>query len=171
MDARVTSSTGSLSTYVQYEGTLTVDGTHYNITNIDGATTAKGSISYPLNTDFTSLNGQKVVVKGYFVGVSSSTYYNTLISSVEEYTDPTDSRIATTITQDDITLDIAEVATLTKITPVVKDADGNVISYVNSEFPPEVSFTVESDENGVIGGFDWNTGDITLNPIAGTATV
>lgn len=91
--------------------------------------------------------------------------------SVEEYTDPTDSRIATTITQDDITLDIAEVATLTKITPVVKDADGNVISYVNSEFPPEVSFTVESDENGVIGGFDWNTGDITLNPIAGTATV
>lgn len=172
MDTRVASSTGSLSTYVQYEGTLTVDGTHYNITNIDGATTAKGSISYPLNTDFTSLNGQKVVVKGYFVGVSSSTYYNTLISSVEEYTDPTDSRIATTITQEDIVLDIADVATLTQLTPVVKDADGNVISYViTSEFPPEVNFTVESDENGIIAGFDWNTGDITLNATAGTATI
>ncbi len=172
MDALVASGAAtSLSNFVQYEGTLSINGTHYNITNIDGATTAQGSISYPLNTDFTSLNGQKVVVKGYFVGVSSSTYYNTLISSVEEYTDPTDSRIATTITQDDITLDIAEVATLTKITPVVKDVDGNVISYVNSEFPPEVSFTVESDENSIIGGFDWNTGDITLNATAGTATV
>ena len=84
MDSRVASTTpAQLSNYVQYVGTLTVSGTYYNITNIEGATTAKGSISFPINTDFTELNGQEVVVKGYYVGVSSSQYYNTMIGSVE----------------------------------------------------------------------------------------
>ena len=84
MDTRVASATPTqLSNYVQYVGTLSVNGTHYNITNIEGATTAQGSISYPIDTDFTSLDGQEVVVKGYFVGISSSQYYNTMIGSVE----------------------------------------------------------------------------------------
>ena len=84
MDTRVASaSPAQLSNYVQYVGTLTVSGTYYNITNIEGATTAKGSISFPIDTDFTSLNGQEVVVKGYYVGISSSQYYNTMIGSVE----------------------------------------------------------------------------------------
>ena len=69
---------------MQYEGTLSISGTHYNITDIDGATTAIGSISYPINTDFTSLEGQEVVVKGYYVGISTSTYYNTMLGSIEE---------------------------------------------------------------------------------------
>ena len=84
MDTRVASSAASLSSYVQYEGTLSVSGTYYNITSIDGAQTAKGSISFPLNTSFTSLNGKKVKVTGYYVGVSSSQYYNTMIGSIEE---------------------------------------------------------------------------------------
>ena len=85
MDTRVASNSPTqLSTYVQYIGTLSVSGTYYNITNIEGATTAKGSISFPTNTDFTTLNGQEVVVKGYYVGNSSSQYYNTMIGSVEE---------------------------------------------------------------------------------------
>ncbi len=84
MDTRVASATPTqLSNYVQYVGTLSVNGTHYNITNIEGATTAQGSISYPIDTDFTSLDGQEVIVKGYFVGISSSQYYNTMIGSVE----------------------------------------------------------------------------------------
>ena len=84
MDSRVASTTpAQLSSYVQYEGTLSISGTHYNITNIDGATTAIGSISYPISTDFTSLDGQEVVVKGYYVGISSSTYYNTMLGSIE----------------------------------------------------------------------------------------
>ena len=85
MDSRVASITpAQLSSYVQYEGTLSISGTHYNITDIDGATTAIGSISYPISTDFTSLEGQEVVVKGYYVGISSSTYYNTMLGSIEE---------------------------------------------------------------------------------------
>ena len=84
MDGRVASSDTTLTNYVQYQGKLSVSGTYYNITNIDGATTAKGSISYPLSTEFTSLNNKVVTVTGYFVGVSSSQYYNTMIGSIEE---------------------------------------------------------------------------------------
>ena len=84
MDTRVGSTTNTLSSYIQYQGTLTVNNTYYNITSIDGATTAKGSISFPTSTTFTSLNGKVVTVTGYFVGVSSSQYYNTMIGSIEE---------------------------------------------------------------------------------------
>lgn len=84
MQTRVGSTDNTLSSYIQYEGTLSVSGTYYNITGIDGATTAQGSISYPINTDFTSLNGKTVTVTGYFVGVSSSKYYNTMLGSIEE---------------------------------------------------------------------------------------
>ena len=89
MAARVASTTPpQLSSYVQYVGTLSVSGTYYNITNIDGAGEAQGSISFPLNTDFTSLNGKQVTVTGYYVGISSSKYYNTMIGSIEEITNP-----------------------------------------------------------------------------------
>jgi uncharacterized repeat protein (TIGR02543 family) len=86
MDARVASTTpAQLSNYVQYEGTLSVNGTHYNITDIVGATTAIGSISYPLNTEeITALDGKHVKVTGYYVGISSSTYYNTMLGSIKE---------------------------------------------------------------------------------------
>ncbi len=85
MDARVASTTpAELSSYVQYEGILTVSGNYYNITNINGAQTAKGSISYPIDTEFASLNGKQVKVTGYYVGVSSSQYYNTMLGTVEE---------------------------------------------------------------------------------------
>ena len=89
MDTRVASTTpAQLSTYVQYEGVLSVSGTYYNITSIDGASTAIGSISYPISTDFTSLSGKTVKVTGYYVGISTSTYYNTMLESIEENTDP-----------------------------------------------------------------------------------
>ena len=89
MDARVASTTpAQLSSYVQYEGTLTISGNYYNITNIAGATTAKGSISFPIETSFSSLNGKTVLVKGYYVGISSSQYYNTMIGSIEEVVNP-----------------------------------------------------------------------------------
>ena len=85
MDTRVASTSPTqLSNYVQYEGILSVSGTYYNITSIEGASTAKGSISFPVNTDFTSLDGQLVRVKGYYVGISSNQYYNTMIGSIEE---------------------------------------------------------------------------------------
>ena len=83
----------------------------------------------------------------------------------------TDNRIATTITYDNITLDVTEVATLTQLSPVVKDADNNIIEYTYEEFPPTVSFSLESDENGIIGSLDNNSGEITLNATEGTVTL
>lgn len=91
MDARVAStSPAQLSSYVQYEGTLSISGNYYNITDIEGASTAIGSISYPSNgTELAAMNGQQVTVSGYFVGISSSKYYNTLIGSVVPVESPT----------------------------------------------------------------------------------
>ena len=125
MDTRVGSTTpAELSTYVQYEGVLTISDTHYNITSIDGASTAIGSISYPISTDFTSLSGKTVKVTGYYVGISSSTYYNTMLESIEEVvnTDPvisaSDVNIAYDATSGEIAYTIANPtdATLTATT-------------------------------------------------------
>ena len=72
--------------YVEYEGTLAVNGSYYNIT-IDGASTAVGSAQYPsddIKTQLAALNGKAIKVTGYLIGVSSSKYTNTMVVSVSE---------------------------------------------------------------------------------------
>lgn len=83
----------------------------------------------------------------------------------------TDNRIATTTTYDNIVLDLADIATLTRLAPVVKDADDKVISYSYDEWPTEMMFEIVSDEDGLIGYIDNNTGEIILNGVVGTATL
>ena len=82
----------------------------------------------------------------------------------------TDNRITTTITQENIVLDVSEVATLTQLNPVVKDANDNVIDYEFSEFLSIVSFD-QISEDDVISSLDGNTGQITLSGNIGTATL
>ena len=68
--------------YVMYTGKLTISGNYYNV-NVEGASTAVGSLSYPLDGAVdASLNGQTVDVRGWVIGVSSSKYVNTMVSSV-----------------------------------------------------------------------------------------
>ena len=81
-----------------------------------------------------------------------------------------DNRIATTITQENIVLDVSEVASLTQLNPVVKDADGNEIPYEFSEFLSIVSFEQVSEDD-VIASIDCNTGQISLSGNVGTATL
>ncbi len=81
MDALVTAS--PVCKEVQFEGVMAISGNNVNVT-IDGAATAIGSVKYIDNTTIASLDGKKVVVKGYFVGVSASKYVNVLPYSVEE---------------------------------------------------------------------------------------
>ena len=70
--------------YITYEGTLSISGNYYNV-EVDGAGTAIGSISYPLDGLVPSnLNGKKVIVTGYAIGVSSGKYVNTMATSVVE---------------------------------------------------------------------------------------
>jgi len=72
--------------YVSYQGTLNISGNYYNVI-IDGSTVVQGSLSYPatglINPD---LNGKKVIVQGYAIGVSSGKYLNTMVTSVQEAT-------------------------------------------------------------------------------------
>lgn len=83
----------------------------------------------------------------------------------------TDNRIVTTISNDNIEISLTDVATLTKLAPVVKDADNNVVAYTYGSWPTEVSFEIVSDENAIIGSLDNNSGEITLNAVVGTATL
>jgi hypothetical protein len=83
----------------------------------------------------------------------------------------TDKRIATTVSCESIVLDIANIGSLTRLAPVVKDADDNVITYSYDDWPTEMSFEIVADEKGIIGSLDWNTGEITLNAVAGTVTL
>lgn len=68
--------------YVQYTGKLTISGYYYNV-QVDGASTAIGSIAYPAEglVD-SSLDGKNITVTGYAIGVSSSKYINTMAVSV-----------------------------------------------------------------------------------------
>lgn len=83
----------------------------------------------------------------------------------------TDNRIATTISVEDIVLDIADIETLTQLSPVVKDADDNIIDCTYEDFPPKVSYEIVSDDNYLIGSLDNNSGEIILNEVLGTATL
>lgn len=79
MDAYLT---GVSVQYISYIGTLSISGNYYNV-NIEGATKAIGSIQYPVDglVD-ASLNGQKVIVTGYAIGVSGGKYVNTMATEV-----------------------------------------------------------------------------------------
>ena len=70
--------------YIEYTGTLAVSGSYYNVT-VDGTATAIGSLSYPDSSlGLKDLNGKTIKVTGYFVGVSSNKYVNTMVVAVEE---------------------------------------------------------------------------------------
>ena len=144
MDARVASTTpAELSSYVQYEGILTVSGNYYNITNIEGATTAKGSISYPIDTEFASLNGKQVKVTGYYVGISSSQYYNTMIGSVEEI----------------VTTEPSILVANATVNVGAEGAEGTIPVLYNNidEIVANVYFC---DAEGVAASYDWITAEI-----------
>ena len=72
--------------YVEYTGTLTVNGNYYNVA-VEGAATAIGSIQYPNTGLVTATSGSVVKVTGYTIGVSSSKYVNTMAVKVEAVED------------------------------------------------------------------------------------
>ncbi|KAA2404764.1 BACON domain-containing protein [Alistipes onderdonkii] len=69
--------------YIEYSGTLTIDGYYYNIA-VDG-TDLQGSLAYPADGFVdASLNGQVVIVKGYTLGMTNqSKMLSTIAVSVE----------------------------------------------------------------------------------------
>lgn len=74
--------------YVSITGVLSISGSYYNVT-MDDATTAVGSIAYPseeIVAAAAELNGQEIVVNGYFFSISKASgspkYINILATSV-----------------------------------------------------------------------------------------
>lgn len=72
--------------YVTMVGTLTISGSYFNVL-LTGPieTSVEGSISYYVG-DLSALNGKKIAVTGYFIGVSGSStkYYNIMATEVRE---------------------------------------------------------------------------------------
>lgn len=68
--------------YVEYTGTLNINNNYYNI-NVEGATTAIGSIQYPKEGIVNATSGAVVKVTGYTIGASSGKYVNTMAVKVE----------------------------------------------------------------------------------------
>ena len=158
MDARVASTTpAQLSNYVQYAGKLSVNGNYYNITDIDGATTAKGSISFPLDTDFASLDGRQVIVKGYYVGISSSQYYNTMLGSIE----------ASTVVEPSFSVSPTE---LTGFQYLHNAGPSQVLSFTatGSDLTENVNFTIPQDFEISLNEEGTFSDNLALSPAAGS---
>ena len=70
--------------YIEYSGTLTIDGYYYNIA-VDG-TDLQGSLAYPADGFVdASINGQVVIVNGYTLGMTNqSKMLSTIAVSVEK---------------------------------------------------------------------------------------
>lgn len=79
--------------YIEYSGTLTIDGYYYNIA-VDG-TDLQGSLAYPADGFVdASLNGQVVIVKGYTLGMTNqSKMLSTIAVSVEKDGMPAEPKI------------------------------------------------------------------------------
>ena len=68
--------------YIEYTGTLSVSGSYYNVA-IEGTAKAQGSLQYiNVSEHPLAVDGAKIKVRGYFIGVSSGKFVNTMTVSV-----------------------------------------------------------------------------------------
>lgn len=79
--------------YVSFAGKLNITtndkgNKYYNIEDIEGASTAIGSLSYPMDgmVDET-LNGKKVIVTGYSIGATSGKFVTMMVTKVQDATE------------------------------------------------------------------------------------
>ena len=134
-------------TEIEFEGNLAISGNYVNVT-IPGASTAVGSIKYIDNSTVAAYDGRDVLVKGYFVGTSSSRYVNVLPYSVEETNPSTDPEM----TVDPASLSFPAAGGEKSVTVTTRNADGCTIeaSADNAKFSVSVSgttVTVAAGEN------------------------
>lgn len=123
---------------IEFEGNLAISGNYVNVT-IPGASTAIGSVKYIDNSTISQFNGKDVVVKGYFVGTSSSKFVNVLPYSIEEANPSTDPQM----TIDPASLSFAAAGGEKSVTVTTRNADGCTIeaSSDNAQFEVSVSGT------------------------------
>lgn len=113
--------------YIEYSGTLTIDGYYYNIA-VDG-TDLQGSLAYPADGFVdASLNGQVVIVKGYTLGMTNqSKMLSTIAVSVEKDGDaPAEPKITKL---DPTSLSFAATDNAKTVTVTAANADGCTIEW------------------------------------------
>ena len=125
--------------YVEYTGTLTINGNYYNVA-VEGATTAIGSIQYPQDAIKASLtNGSVVKVTGYTIGVSSNKYVNTMAVMVEVIEEGEEPEIPTETKAYTVTEALAAYVDGQKIPAIVT---GYIVGAMNSDgYVPEFGTT------------------------------
>lgn len=137
--------------YIEYSGTLTIDGYYYNIA-VEG-TDLQGSLAYPADGFVdASLNGQVVIVKGYTLGMTNqSKMLSTIAVSVEKDGDaPAEPKITKL---DPTSLSFAATDNAKTVTVTAANADDCTIEAAtdkSEQFTPSVNgmvVTVTPKEN------------------------
>ena len=128
--------------YVEYTGTLTINGSYYNVA-VEGASNATGSIQYPQDDIKASLtSGSVVKVTGYTIGVSSNKYVNTMavmVEVIEEGEDPEEPETPTETKAYTVTEALAAYVDGQKIPAIVT---GYIVGAMNSTgYVPEFGTT------------------------------
>ena len=125
-------------TEIAFQGNLAISGNYVNVT-IPGASTAIGSVKYIDNSTVAAYDGKDVIVKGYFVGTSSSKYVNVLPYSVEEANPSTDPAIKA----DPTSLSFAAAGESKEVTYTAENLGENqVFAAVSGENASQFSATV-----------------------------
>ena len=129
-----------LSTYLEFEGTLTKSGSNYLITLGE----SQIQISYPTtaqSTALTAFDGKTVHVKGYFTGINSSSKFTVMLESAEEVIITTPS-----VTITDATVNVT-----------AESGNGTInVTYLNIEpddINPEAQFFASDGETSAT--YDW----------------
>lgn len=113
--------------YIEYSGTLTIDGYYYNYNIAVDGTDLQGSLAYPADGFVdASLNGQVVIVKGYTLGMTNqSKMLSTIAVSVEKDGDaPAEPKITKL---DPTSLSFAATDNAKTVTVTAANADGCTI--------------------------------------------
>ena len=129
---------------IEFEGNLVVDNNYVNV-KIPGASTAIGSVKYIDNSTVAAYDGKDVIVKGYFVGTSSSKFVNVLPYSVEEANPSTDPAIKA----DPTSLSFAAAGESKEVTYTAENLGSNqVFAAVSGENASQ--FSVTTVGNGTV---------------------
>ena len=99
--------------YIQYSGKLNVSGNYYNVI-VSGAS-VQGSVAYPddeLKDMLAGMNGEQIVVTGYYIGTTGSgKYVSTMAVSVEraaegDYLNVSNDKISVQATDESATINV-----------------------------------------------------------------
>lgn len=125
--------------FVSLTGTLSISGNFCNL-NVDGATTAVGSLSYPNKGQIDSdLNGKKVTATGYLFSVSKSggapKFANMMVATIaEEGAQPAFTPVGVVAAADPGTYSIkGQIAATYKRGFLVNDGTGSILIYLNAD--------------------------------------